>query len=65
MFEPYTKEAHDWTLDWIAATASPTIIGHDRYEDSVISLWEQSSRVIHSQNPLRCRSDRRRSPHSG
>jgi hypothetical protein len=40
VFEPYTKEAHNETVEWIARRGifADTGIGHGRYEDSVLSL---------------------------
>ena len=40
VFEPYTKEAHNETFDWIARHGifADTGMGHGRYEDSVLSL---------------------------
>ncbi len=40
VFEPYTKEAHDQTFDWIARHGifAETGPGDRSYEDSVISL---------------------------
>ena len=40
VFEPYTKEAHDETFDWIAKHGifADGGMGHGRYEDSVLSL---------------------------
>ena len=40
VFEPYTKEAHNETFEWIARHGifSGTGMGRGRYEDSVISL---------------------------
>ena len=40
VFEPYTKEAHNETFDWIARRGifADTGMGHGQYEDSVISL---------------------------
>jgi ABC-type nitrate/sulfonate/bicarbonate transport system substrate-binding protein len=40
VFEPYTKQAHDVTFDWIARHGifAEGDMGHGRYEDSVISL---------------------------
>jgi hypothetical protein len=40
VFEPYTKQAHDETFDWIARHGifAEGGMGHGRYEDSVISL---------------------------
>jgi hypothetical protein len=40
VFEPYTKEAHDETFEWIARHGmfSDTGMGSGSYEDSVISL---------------------------
>jgi hypothetical protein len=40
VFEPYTKGAHDETFEWITSHGmfADTGMGHDRYDDSVISL---------------------------
>jgi hypothetical protein len=40
VFEPYTKQAHAETVDWIARHGifAEGGMGHGRYEDSVISL---------------------------
>ena len=40
VFEPYTKEAHTQTFDWITRHGifAEGAMGHGRYEDSVISL---------------------------
>ena len=40
VFEPYTKEAHDETFEWIARHGifADGGMGHGRYEDSVLSL---------------------------
>jgi len=40
VFEPYTKEAHDETFEWIARHGifAEGGIGHGRYETSVLSL---------------------------
>jgi hypothetical protein len=40
VFEPYTKQAHDETFEWIARHGifADTGMGHGRYEDSVLSL---------------------------
>ena len=40
VFEPYTKEAHAQTFDWITRHGifPEGAMGHGRYEDSVISL---------------------------
>jgi hypothetical protein len=44
VFEPYTKEAHNETFDWIARHGifADTGMGHGRYEDSVMSLQPAS-----------------------
>ena len=40
VFEPYTREAHAETFDWIARHGifAEGGMGHGRYEDSVMSL---------------------------
>jgi hypothetical protein len=40
VFEPYTKEAHTQTFDWITRHGifAEGAMGDGRYEDSVISL---------------------------
>jgi hypothetical protein len=40
VFEPYAKEAHAQTSDWIArhGISAEGGMGHGRYEDSVLSL---------------------------
>jgi hypothetical protein len=40
VFEPYTREAHTQTFDWIARHGifAEGGMGHGRYEDSVMSL---------------------------
>ena len=40
VFEPYTKEAHAQTFDWITRHGifAEGGMGHGRYEDSVMSL---------------------------
>ena len=40
VFEPYTKQAHAETFDWLTRHGifAERAMGHGRYEDSVISL---------------------------